>query len=110
MPPNRSPLADEDCKQVLDRALASAKGLIIKFSGGSPEMNSAEATRTRARLHNVRKRDRLLSNDLYPEDDPRRGVSAWDPIIIRKIDLDDGSVQLHLIKSDMSLYEIEEIV
>jgi len=109
MPVNTSPLAQEDIRQAMDRAVSSEKGIRITFKEGSPEANSAIATSVRARMHKLRLADRRNSTEVYPQDHPMHGQSAWDGLFIQKVGNADGSVELRLTKSNISQFLLEDL-
>lgn len=109
MPANNSPLALEGLKEILDRALASERGIKVVFSGGSPEQNSATATYQRGRMHKLRVDDRNSSMQVYPEDHPLRGQSPWDALMISKVYRPDGACELHILKTSLTSFQIEEL-
>lgn len=106
---NSSPLAQEDIRQALDRALETEKGIKITFRSGSAKANSATATYTRSRMHKLRAMDRKNNAQIYVKDHPMHNTSIWDGIIISKNDNEDGSSELLLTKSDLSKFEVEDI-
>lgn len=100
MPPSLSPLSSEDIRETFNRALESEKGIRVRCK------SSAEATNLRSRMNKWRKTDREASRLVYPEDDPRHGVSIYDRIIICK---DRESSELRLEISSASRFDIEEL-
>ena len=69
--------AYEDCFELLDKALDSANGV----RNGHRERGSAMQMFTR--LHRARQIDRDQNSEVYPEGDPKHGVSEYDTLVIR---------------------------
>jgi hypothetical protein len=108
MPANTSPLSFEGLREVLDRAVASEKGVKIIFSSGTEEQNEAQAIYQRARMHKLRTNDRARSLEVYPPDHPLRGQSPWDGLIINKVK-NGEAYELHIVKSALSNFVVEEL-
>lgn len=75
MPTSSAPAAYSDCYELLDRALASPSGIRIGFT------EPGQANNLRLRLNTARKLDRNRSRELFPDDDPRHGTSAYDSLM-----------------------------
>lgn len=78
MPLSHSAKAYEDCYELLDAALRTRLG--IRNNLGA---DSGGAQYQLMRLHQARKLDREKSRDLFPEDDPRYGLSVYDTMVMR---------------------------
>ncbi len=68
----------DDCEEVFERAVASAKG--IRLSKESP----THATAYMQRLNTYRSKLRKTSEEVYPVGHPERGRSPYDGFILRK--------------------------
>lgn len=77
---NRSPLAFDDVKEVLERALDSPKGIRVTFE------TTRAAVDFRRRANTYRKQERERSVKLYAPGDPLYGVSIYDKYILRLVD------------------------
>lgn len=91
-----SRLAYEDCYKVMDAALDDAVGARVKFS------DHGMAMFFRMRLNQARKIDRKDNMQLYEEDHPLYGRSAYDKLVARvedtwvyveKIGIDLGDIE-----------------
>ncbi len=88
----------EDLIPVLDRALASPRGIRIDAK------SYGTAVHYRQRLYKLRSLARNQSLDIYPPGDPQRGTSAWDNLSVEVV---PGS-SFVLIKKRAAV-EIEEL-
>ena len=77
MPTNKSPLATNHYKSLLDRALEEEHGLAVTCK------NHGEAMALRSRLHWLRQQDRDANAITYEANHPLHGHSAWDNLICR---------------------------
>lgn len=68
----------EDCFQTFDEAMAQANGIRIEVPSES------EGMQLFTRLHFSRQMDRDNNKRIYALTDPMYGVSAYDPLIVRK--------------------------
>lgn len=91
---NKSPIAFDDCRAIMNRALASERGIEIEC-GKKPE-----AFRMRARCYEARSQDREASKKIYQPDDPQYGQSAWDRLVIR---LDGATIRVEKITEEITL-------
>ena len=101
---NKSPLAFDDIREALDRALAAPKGIRI------PCANRGAAVTLRSRFNYYRKMDRSENRRNYTSDHPMHGKSAYDRLALRipPKGTDQENVlyiEPHLI-SDMTIEEI----
>lgn len=102
---NRSPLAFDDARAVLDKALDTKKGLKIPCS------SRGAAIQLRSRFNYYRKLDRAESKNLYDQDHPMFGRSAYDRLVLRippKGEKDDAT--LYIEPHSVEKLTIEEIV
>lgn len=106
---NISPLAQEDVRQALDRALETPNGIAITFDTANAAANKAACITTRARIHKVRAFDREQNRKLWPVDHPMHGNSVWDAIFSTVEEKEDGSWLLELRKTDASRFKIKEL-
>lgn len=74
-----SPSAYSDCFDLLDAALARPTG--VRFSPREGSRGAAHSLITR--LNYARTLSRDEARRIYPSDDPRHGVSPYDPLIVR---------------------------
>lgn len=74
---NKSPLAFDDVREILDKALASPRGIMIPCS------TRGAAVALRVRLNYYRKMDRTQSRETYTRDHPMHGRSAYDKLVLR---------------------------
>ena len=93
-----SRLAYEDCYKVMDAALEDAIGARVKF------IDHGTAMFFRMRLHQARKIDRKDNMQLYEEDHPLYGRSAYDKLAARVID-----AWVYVEKIGIDLGEIEPL-
>ncbi len=75
-----STLSYADVREVLDRAVASQRGVSLSRASHGAAVNF------RQRLGKFRLMDRKQSLELYPEGDPRRGQSPYDILVFEVVD------------------------
>ena len=89
-----------DIRGVLDRALASEKGVLLRFADEKAAMTFT------GRVHSLRHLDRKENKKIYPaEDHPMHGRSAYDPLMIKKKE----PTVIAVIKLEGVEFEMEEI-
>lgn len=66
-----------DIRGALDQALASPKGVRLRFP------DKPAATTFKGRVHTFRFQDRKENKKIYPEDHPMHGRSAYDPLMVK---------------------------
>lgn len=76
MPPSHSPLAHQDIRAVMDRALENGRGCRVAIA------SIGEGYSLRQRFYTLRKSDRERAEKLFPNDDPRWGRSVYDALTI----------------------------
>src|SRR4030095_8327979 len=91
-----------DCYQLMDQAIADAKGIRIKFA------TQEEAWHFRIRLHTARRIDRTDNMETYPLGNPMHGRSAYDPLTMRIRERADG-LWLQLEKVDAREFEVTSL-
>lgn len=96
-----SRLAYKPYYEILDRALASERGVRIRVS------DRGAANQMRVRLHTARSLARDLSREMYDVGDPKHGISAYDELTVRV--QNDGDDIVVVIEPNAILGEIEEI-
>src|SRR5947207_237563 len=100
---SNSRMAYTDCFDLLDKAIADARGIRIKFE-------SIEQTRLfRLRLHNARKIDRKENFVTYGEGSPMAGRSIYDGLIMRIRKEAEDIWWLRVEKLDAIKYEVESL-
>ena len=97
-----SRLAFSDCFELLDKAVADAKGIQVKFA------SHKDAYHFRLRIHAARKIDRKDNLELYPEGHPMYGRSPYDSITCR-IKGKNGAFWLRMERIDAREFEIESL-
>ena len=72
-----------DCREFLDRALASEKGWRATFA------ERGQATNFRLRCYATRRRDMIFNAKLYAKDEAMHNRTVWDGIVllVRQTDL-----------------------
>ncbi len=80
MSTSNSPLAYDDIRDALDRALSADHGVRIHSASVGAAMHLKQ------RLYKFRKIDRDQSRKLFPEDDSRHGTSIFDSLTVEQID------------------------
>lgn len=76
MPLPKSAAAYTDCLERFEEILSSARGMRFDVGG------SAAASRLRLRMNTYRALLRRQAEAVYPEGDPRRGVTPYDGILL----------------------------
>ena len=92
-----------DCYSLMDKALADAKGIKIRFA------SYEDALHFRMRLHTSRKIDRQDNTRTYSEEHVMHGKSAYDPLIMRIKTLTDGTAWLRMEKVDAREFTVESL-
>lgn len=87
-----------DVAALLDKALASTKGLRLTFE------TPAKATFNRGRINAYRARVRLQNMKVYPAEDPMHGATPYDSLMIKL----DGCIVV-IEKLDVERFDMEEI-
>lgn len=88
-----------DIRGALDRALASEKGVRLRF----PDEKAAYTFA--GRVHSFRYQDRKENKKIYPEDHPMHGRSAYDPLMVKK----ESPTVVCVIKLEGVEFEIEDL-
>jgi len=88
-----------DIRAVLDKALASEKGVLLRF----PDEKAAQTFR--GRVHTLRYLDRKENKKIYAPDDPMFGRSAYDPLMVKTRE----PTVIAVIKLEGVEFELEEI-
>jgi hypothetical protein len=73
----KSPLAFDDCRIILDRALEAKNGIQVRCG------SRGEAATLRSRLNSLRRVDRVDNKKIYQPDDNLYGNSEYDRLVIR---------------------------
>lgn len=104
MTASNSPLAYDDLRAVMDRALASNNGIRLQCT------SVGEAYGLRSRMYKFRSLDREASRDTYPPGDPRHGRSIYDRLTIAPF-MDGDVVYLYVEMTNAERFEerIEEL-
>ena len=106
MATSSSPLSFGDCFSVLDRALASTRGIRLRFP------TEGDARHFRTRLHAARQLHRNANAQTYEHDHAMYGNSEYDALVIKmrcaEVGATDGEWLL-LIEKVERVLEIEEI-
>jgi hypothetical protein len=95
---SKSPLAFEDIRAALDRALASPRGVVVRVESPGIAINLV----TRANF--FRRQDQKDNSKIYPDGHPHKNASVWDNLRIRA----EGST-VKILKGDGTHLEIEEL-
>lgn len=96
----QSLLSYGDVKEVLDKALESEKGLLLKFA------DEKAATRFRFRANNFRGLDRAENKKIYTEETHSlHGRSAYDTLALT---IDGNKVKVKKIIIDFEIEELDE--
>lgn len=95
---NRTPLALEDVKQVLDRALASVRGLKVNFESYD------KAIYWRGRANYFRRLDRRENSHIYDESHHLHKQSIYDSL---RFELSGSTIRI--VKVEASMPDIEEL-
>ncbi len=89
-----------DIRGALDQALASAKGVRLRF----PDEQAAMTFK--GRVHSFRYQDRKENKKVYPDPDhPMHGRSAYDPLMVKTVE----PTVVAVIKLEGVEFEVEEI-
>lgn len=96
---NTSINAYPDIRSALDQALASAKGVRLRF----PDERAAMTFK--GRVHSFRYQDRKENKKIYAEDHPMWGRSAYDPLMVKTVE----PTVVAVIKLEGVEFEVEEI-
>lgn len=100
-----SVLAFKDCFDLMDRAIASDKGMRVKYE------NEAQAQYHQLRFNRARGLDRQANLKLYDEGHPMHGRSPYDELSVRRRTDGNGNWYLIILKlsavADMA--EVEEL-
>ena len=85
-----------DAEKVLDRALASPKGLKIEFE------DNGRAVHFRARLYKARDKVKKTNKKIYPYGDPKHDTTVYDGLIfnITTAGKGNGSAILWIVKAE----------
>lgn len=93
-------------REVMTKALMSANGIKVR-----PQENTQKAATTMVfRFNSCRKASRALTKEMYPPEDPRRGTTDYDTLVISKGE--DGKgwyVKLAHSQARLGEVEIEEL-
>ena len=92
-----------DCFDLMDKALADAKGIRVRFASESA------ARHFRMRMHTARRLDRSDNLLTYPEGEAMHGRSPYDPLIVRLVYVADGTCWLRIERVDARTFEIESL-
>ena len=105
MPPSKSLISYADVQETLDRALASERGVSIKFS------SHGQAIRFRHRAYSLRKILRDESAKVYAIGDFMYGRTAYDQLTFPDPDRVEGIEEctLRIIKNSPGHMEITEL-
>ncbi len=106
MPLSKSPLAYNDCKAVLDRALASEKGIEVLFA------DKDRATAFRYRLNQARRMSRKDNRDIYPAGHRLHGWSEYDTLTLELHDKTIAGLatwNIRIVKTETREFEIKEL-
>ena len=96
---NTSLFSYPDIRSVLDRALASEKGVLLRFP------DEKAAITFKARVHTLRYLDRKENKKIYPPDDLMFGRSAYDPLMVKT----KAPTVVAVIKLEGVEFDMEEI-
>ena len=103
MATSTSRLSFSDCYDILDRALATPRGLRLSFPV------EGDARHFRTRLHAARSLHRRDNAATYPEGDPKHGSSEYDPLTVKLRANGKGWVLLiEPVSATMQIEEIED--
>ena len=98
---NRSRLAYDDVKEILDQALETPKGIRVSFP------TEGAAIDFRRRANSFRKQDRERSTQLYSRGDPLYGVSLYDKLVLR-LNKNDSILFIEFRTTDKMKVEVIE--
>ena len=88
-----------DIRSVLDRALASEKGVLLRFADEKAAMTF------KGRVHSLRYLDRKENSKIYPDGDPMYGRSVYDPLMVKTKE----PTVVAVIKLEGVEFDVEEI-
>jgi len=100
MPDNKTLVAFDDVRKLMDKALDSARGIKIICRTHS------DAIVLRRRCNTYRKRDRYENAQVYPEGNPMHKRSVYDQLQLR-VPPKGGEICLIIEKIEAIEYEIE---
>lgn len=106
MPVTKSPLAFEDCRELMAKALETERGIRVPCD----DMRSTH--RLRARMFTLRRIDRDANRKIYPEESVLHENSEFDKLVITIPRAEDGKTplpEIHLVKRSMKHYDVEEL-
>lgn len=89
-----------DIRGAADKALASEKGVRLRFP------DERAALTFKGRFHSLRSLDRKENKKIYTEGDAMWGRSAYDPLMIKTVE----PTVVAIIKLEGVEFEVEEIV
>lgn len=98
-----SRLSYADCYELMDRAVADAKGVRI-FIGSEDK-----ATHFRMRCHTARQINRRDNEKIYPVGQPMHGASPYDALTFRIREDDEGQYWVYAEKSELDPGDIEPL-
>ena len=90
-----------DCATLYDAAMADAKG--ARACLGTYE----SCLSMRTRMHYFRNLDRKANADIYPDDHPMCGTSAYDDLVVQIFPDEDGEYWLYITKRSAQILTIE---
>lgn len=94
--------AYKDCIEVYDKALADDQGARVKV----PDHDAAVFFRMR--MNNIRKILREESQKIYEKDDPKYGITPYDPLTVRIKNL-NGEFYIYVEHQGLDLGETESL-
>jgi len=101
VPLPKSIAAYADCEEHFERALGAARGLAITLA------TSGEAHNLRHKMNTYRERLRKQSRLVYPEGDPRHGVSPYDHF---KLTIDkENPCRILITEHRIDVMKVEEL-
>ena len=98
---SHSKSAYNDCYDLFDRATDSSIGIRVSCE------TRGMANNLRTRLHYARKLNREQAKEIFPDDHPDHGKSAYDPLVVRVHH--DGDGWWVYIEPRMVQGEVEEL-
>ena len=102
MPFSDSPLAYDDLKGLLDKALMTEKGLRVRFE------TYGKAVQFRHKLNHFRKIDRRESTKIYMKGDPLFGKTIYDKLEFR-VHGDEERGAIDILKREAIQFDIIEL-
>lgn len=106
MPITKSPLAFEDCRELMAKALETERGLRVRCA------SVTLARRLRARMFTLRSMDRIANRDVYPEGSLLHDNSEFDKLVLSIPVAEDGKTplpEIHIVKRSITHYQTEEL-